>query len=285
LKHEEDKMKFGFSKIAIAVVCLQGSINLTPNIETEYFEDKVLYSEVVNGLTQGWSWGTSKADACDSACYGNRGDDWDGDRVGAQQPPDYGDYDPWGDYDDGWGNYDDNGSDGGGGPSNEQSPVNHVYDPENVGDAITNLIVFKNNLTKALATTNLTPQAIQKIQGLIHTLNGAISKANILVNLVNSGAQTGVHIAEGDFGAAIAEVAALAVGLGISVVASGPVTGIVISFAAASFTEWAVEETIDAVGQMYDTIMYEYENNSPSLQDIVCSYVMIRKGYCAENLP
>ncbi|WP_334019482.1 hypothetical protein [Alteromonas sp. S015] len=79
------------------------------------------------------------------------------------------------------------------------------------------------------------------------------------------------------------EVVALAVGLGVSVVATGPVSGIVISFAATTITEWAVEEAIEIVGEAYGIVMCEYENNVPDWRDVICSRLVMEQEFCSER--
>lgn len=99
-------MKFSILKIAIAAVCLHGSITVTSDTSSDYLEDQSNYVQIVDGLSKGWHWGPSSANACGSSgdasyCY-----DW-GD--------DFGDEYDWGDdYDD----YDtDDDNEGGGGPT------------------------------------------------------------------------------------------------------------------------------------------------------------------------
>ena len=100
-------MKFSVLKMAIAAVCLHGSITVTPDTSSDYLEGQGNYVQIAGGLTQGWHWGLSSANAC-----GTTGDLSDCFEI----DPGYGDYDDGGYYDDGY-DYDydyDTGGDGDG---------------------------------------------------------------------------------------------------------------------------------------------------------------------------
>jgi hypothetical protein len=107
-------MKFGLSKIAVALVCLNTSFYIESSFDDIYLEDQDSFAQVAEGLVNGWHWGVSSANACGGAqdysdcyeTYGNGG---------------YGDYD-W-DWGDNYGGGDTGGSsgDGGGGSGDSGS--------------------------------------------------------------------------------------------------------------------------------------------------------------------
>jgi len=162
-----------------------------------------------------------------------------------------------------------NGSGGGGGET-PGAPAQSIFEPETVGDHITNLWSLKNNLNRLLMQQGLSPEARALIANDINKLSNALNKANILLNVINSGVQGGVHLAEGEYGKALSEVAALAAALGVGVLVTGPITGIAASFAAAFITEMAIDYMVDRYNANYSIDMYNHRTEEDFWNEFGC---------------
>jgi hypothetical protein len=67
-----------------------------------------------------------------------------------------------------------------------------------------------------------------------------------------------LHIVEGEFKEAIAELAALSVGLGLGVaLAEMPIKAIILGGFASAFTEWAATEVLNSLERAYNLPLYD----------------------------
>jgi len=271
------------SKVAIAVIALNTSIYTDGQTQSNYLEDQDAYAEVNQLFKSGWHWGVNSALACGedediSRCYEfvYYQDQWyDSSSVGPGEGNDGG-YDGYGS---------EGGSSGGGGGGNSSNEAQDgaekpSYDPHTVMDVIVNLVALKDNLTRLLAVSGLSPEAKSLIRESISKLDNAIDKSNIYLNLLNTGAQAAAHAMEGDLGYAVAEVAALGVAFGVGIAVAGP-GGVILGFAAGTVTELAIDTLVDEFGAIYDIGMYEYKNSEPFWEGLYCSGVRTPE-YCEE---
>lgn len=62
----KEKMKYAFSKVALAIVCLHSTITIQGNTNNDYYDEGTSYSGKTTALANGWGWGLNSAEACGS---------------------------------------------------------------------------------------------------------------------------------------------------------------------------------------------------------------------------
>ena len=154
-------MKFSVLKMAIAAVCLHGSITVTPDTSSDYLEDQGNYVQIAGGLTQGWHWGLSSANACGTT----------GDLTNCFETyySGYGDYDDGGYYDDGYG-YDTGGGSGGSGSNNGPGEIDAIEACEILADAAEGTCIIVAAAVFAVNTVGCTAIALAISGGTAGTL-------------------------------------------------------------------------------------------------------------------
>ncbi|WP_371196386.1 hypothetical protein [Glaciecola sp. SC05] len=248
-------MKFIYSKIAIAVICLNGS--LAHDMSNTSANKSVFLTEVNKNFISGWSFGVSKSHAFDT---------WD---VGCGicgpwetfipfvPPP----FDP----DPGAGGGGDEGSDGGGGSN--YTPVN---DAEGVADLMVAIQTLKNKLAQLALRTSISPETAARIANEIRLLDAFLRKTNNFYEALSTGIQATIHLAEQDYVAAVSEVSGLLAGVGtyagvngLLMNATGRPLLVIIGASAAAFliADFVENNTPGVIAALEDALDFDYDLN------------------------
>jgi len=257
-------MQYKLTKVALAVVAFNTTIYFDQAESVDYLDEQSSFTQISEGLSTGWHWGLNKANAAwqESQDYGN------GTTYGRRPSEDFSfygndyNYYYYDDYDGGGG--------GGGGGSNSTNPTPiesapETFDKEIVMDSIVALKGLKSDLTKALSTANLTKEGKEAINETLNKLNKAIDKGNVYLNVGSGLIQGNMHLAENSYKEAIAELAGIGAALGINIIISGPIAGVLASFAAAFVAESSTEILLDALEENSGVTMRYYKRAPRSI--------------------
>ncbi|WP_417439775.1 hypothetical protein [Idiomarina abyssalis] len=275
-------MKYKYSKIALAVICFNSSVYIDSAPESS--QDESFTIDATSQMSGGWRWGITSAAA---GCGDNSDGTYCDDRMTVTPGYDY--HDIWlgdgepnrgGDLDSGEPNTQ------GGGPGGEQISTEEaealLEDPDAVADSITTLLQVKNDISRALAQEGLSEEMRLKLKGALNQLDGALSKANVYLGVLNSAGQLGMDIKKGEYIEAVAEVAGLVAGFGVGVTVSGPALGVVASFATVYVVERGTSYILNAASDFYDVVVYD-SSRFDVHDDFLCRYQAVRMQGCRDT--
>lgn len=275
-------MKYKYSKIALAIICFNSSVYFDSAPESSQSEPFKI--DTISQMSGGWRWGISSAAACGHKNFSSMCD------YRMTVTPKYDYVNPI----QGWwriggGGYvgpgpglgHGGGSGSGGNQSDTEKAENLLNDPDAVADSITVLLQVKNDIKRALAKQGLSKEMRAKLGGALNQLDGALSKANGYLGVLNSAAQLGLDVKRGDYIEAVAEIAGLLAGFGVSVTVSGPVVGIAASVATAYAVERGVNYTLNAASDFYDVVVYD-SSRFDVHDDFLCKVRVVRMQRCRE---
>ncbi|MEJ6498308.1 hypothetical protein [Pseudoalteromonas lipolytica] len=240
-------MKFKYSKLVIAITCLTSTVSF--DYSTYSKSQDIVIDRIPSFLLSGFRWSSNKAFACNdvSECnyYGMPRYEVNYDPTDYDYNYGYGNAADWAGnsgYDQG---YDPDGGGSGGGASGTSSENTNPYkfaqnDKEVLADAMTVAVQLKIELNNAIASGKLNQEGLAQAKNLLGKLENYTTKLNVVLSVINSGAQFLNHTLQGEVEKAVAELSGALVAAGVGGTIGGPV-GVVGGFFAGMYTENAVE--------------------------------------------
>lgn len=115
-------------------------------------------------------------------------------------------------------------------PSQPDAMEQYLTDPESISDTLSSMAQIKLELNRLLQRVGLSTEVKNYVRGEIAKLDRVIAKGNLLISAINSGSQTAIHAAKGEYLHAAAEVVGLVAAVTAGALVSGPVVTILAAF-------------------------------------------------------